>query len=547
MFQAKNILDIHSRVCPNFNRTIQASVDGVQEAKSNNVSLDIYSSKFHKCRYVYPHIIARPLKKGYVDNQEQLQRFLSDLSANSIPISAFVADKPKRSDIKCTLNQCALYPCEYCYAKGERHAGKRPKSELSQNAKILIEKVKRIEKSEKNKETSLALKKLVSDLENSAEKSKLMIVWPSSTQNKETRTKENMLEIIAMIEENRNNEDSEPLTKDDLKGVAGRSLLLDYDSFDFITQVPPEYMHLVCLGVVKRLTELTFNVGINRSRITKRKLSSTKEFNSLMAKTKVVFEFSRRARDLDFSVYKAEEFRNLVVFFFPHVLECIEKSAKERECWLYLSFMIRACILPDKEYFNVNNNEIKTACNKFYKIYEKLFGYSNCTYSLHVLCCHLLEIRQLGPFTETSAFKFESFYGEIRNSFTPGTTAPLKQIFEATMLKRSLSAHCCEKSTHISNYDTALQCNSLVYTYNDNVEMFKIIDIIEDVAICNPQGKYDCSFENIPDLTWSSVGVFKKGATSSEIIHIQQKEIAGKVLKVGEYLITCPDNVLKEK
>ena len=307
-------------------------------------------------------------------------------------------------------------------------------------------------------------------------------------------------------------------------------------------------MHLVCLGVVKRLTELTFNVGTNRERITKRKLSSTKQFNELMSKTKVFYEFSRRARDLDFAVFKAEEFRNMVLFFFPHVLECLEPNAKERELWLYLAFMIRACVLPDNEYFNVNSTQISNACKSFYKLYQSLFGECNCTYSIHVLCCHLLQIRQLGPLTETSAFKFESFYGEIRNSFTPGTPSTLKQIFEAVLLKRALSPHYCEKSTQISNYDTSLQCNSLVYTYiNDNVEMYQVVDMKDDLVLCHPQGKFQCQFNTPLDLSWSSVGVFKKGPASKDIQRIPQNLIAGKVIKVGSHLITCPDNVLKEK
>lgn len=116
------------------------------------------------------------------------------------------------------------------------------------------------------------------------------------------------------------------------------------------------------------------------------------------------------------------------------------------------------------------------------------------------------------------------------------------------MLKRALSPHCCSKSIHISNYDTPQQCNSLVYTYqNDTVNMYKVIDIDNEVAICNPQGKFVCHFTNTPELNWTSVGVFKKGATSTEKINVPQSQIDGKVLKVGEYLITCPKNVLNEK
>ena len=540
-------------MCPRFEKTLQISVDGVSEAKSSSVSIDVYSSKFRNCRYIYPHRIVRPIQKQYVNHDDQLNKFVFDIISSSATIDSIVADNLKRAVLKGCLNHSALFPCEYCFAKGVRCNEKRQKQcqdNHEMTKKLIKEKIEQMENltDSESKKTVKILKQSLIDLEKAhKQNNRQMIVWPSSTANAELRTKEKILEIVHLIE-NEENEDNYPLGKDVLKGVVSHSVLLDLDNFDFVNNVPTEYMHLGCLGVVKRLTELTFNVGLNRNRLTKRKLSSTKLFNTLMAATKVVFEFSRRSRDLDFAVYKAEEFRNLILFFFPHVLSCIEDEAKERELWLYLAFMIRSCVIPDSEYFNVSASHIYHACEKFYKIYEKIFGVTNCSYSIHVLCSHLLQIRQLGPLTETSAFKFESFYGEIRNSFTPGTPSTLKQIMEKILLKRSLSAHSCEKPIYLSNYDTALQCNSLIYTFiNDNYNIYKVIDEIGEDVVCHPQGTFPCEFKETPELPWSSIGVFQKGASSTEVIKIPHKSIAGKVLKVGEFLITCPENVLKEK
>ena len=119
----------------------------------------------------------------------------------------------------------------------------------------------------------------------------------------------------------------------DTKGIKGHSPLLDYPGFDFVHSIPPEYMHSICLGLVKRLLELTFSVGQNRPRITKRRLSSPKLYNDLMMKQKVPREFSRRARNMEFSVLKAQEMRNITLFLFPIILQCIEDDA----CLLYTS------------------------------------------------------------------------------------------------------------------------------------------------------------------------------------------------------------------
>lgn len=358
----------------------------------------------------------------------------------------------------------------------------------------------------------------------------------------EHRSRNSVLKIVEKIERNEN------LNIDQSKGIIGRSLLFNIENFNFTYDVPAEYLHSGCLGTIKRLVELTFDVGTNRTRITTRKLSSTAKFNKLMLLTKVTHEFSRRARKLDFAVFKGQEYRNLILFFFPLVLECIEPDANENVLWLYLVFMLRSCILPSNEFSPISVQTINQCCENFYKLFEELFGPQNCSYNLHVICCHLLEIRTHGPLTETSAFKFESFYGEVRRSFVPGTTSTLKQVLKNFLLKRALSNHICTNNIHITNYDTPMECNSVIYCYKKKeYSFYKISDINEDIMTCHKIGKYTTTFNDNINLPWSSVGVFRKGGTSSETCAIKSSEISGKALNVGKYLITCPINVLKEK
>ena len=74
---------------------------------------------------------------------------------------------------------------------------------------------------------------------------------------------------------------------------------------------------------------------------------------------------------------------------------------------MYLAFMFRSGVLPSSEFLAIDISNITERCENFYRIYEALFGKSNCTYNLHMICGHFLEIRTHGPLTETSAFKFE--------------------------------------------------------------------------------------------------------------------------------------------
>ena len=210
--------------------------------------------------------------------------------------------------------------------------------------------------------------------------------------------------------------------------------------------------------------------------------------------------------------------------------------------------MLRACIIPSEEFAQVTLDVVNDCCDKFYKLYEEIFGMENCSYYVHVFLSHLLEIRTHGPLTETSAFKFESFYGEIRRSFVPGTISPLKQILKNIYLKRYLKNHQCKDNIFLSNYDTPLESNKFVYTYNERQHhIYQISEIDGNSLTCNKVGKYQATFAETPHLNWADVGVFKKGDVCSENTMLHTSEIKGKVMIVGKYMMTCPINVLNEK
>lgn len=499
-------MKIHEKNCPHRKYDkLQLSCDGISECKSNSNSIDVYSCAVINCRTIYPHRLVRPLNGYNVPHREQLSSVLNDILKNGCQLKHFVGDNPKRSDANETLRSSSWYPCEYYFAKGTK-------------VEFIDRLTKKVRKSN--------------------------IVWPASSMNGELRTREKIEEILQKME------NGEVLDIDEAKGVKGRSLLMDVPDFDHITDSVVEYLHSVCLGLVKRLVELTYSVGENRPKVTNRKLVNPSKFNKLMFKVKVFHEFSRRARELNLAVFKAQEYRNLILFFFPIVLDNLKEPEhkKEREVWLYLAFMIRSCVLPKREFQCVNISDIEKCCKLFYELFEKQFGVRNCSYSVHVVPSHLLQIRHHGPLTFTSAFKFESFYAEIRRSFTPGTQSPLKQILENILIKRSIGHHCCEKSIEISNYETSLQCNSLIYTFNNRVyKFYRVKEVNEDNTLtCYEQGKNVVKMPEAKWLHWAQVGVYKQGILSSDPVTINVSDVCGKLLLVENYLITCPNNVLRE-
>lgn len=177
-------------------------------------------------------------------------------------------------------------------------------------------------------------------------------------------------------------------------------------------------------------------------------------------------------------------------------------------------------------------------------------GKKNCTYSVHIIGGHILEVRGDEPLTEKSAFKYENFYAELRNLFQPGTTSTSKQILMNCYMKRQLEYHSCVKSIFYDVEKKGKENNSLVYYLDDNNEyqMFNIIKINQNgTYTCNPQGRYIYKCDLVKNLNWEQVGVFKVGPYSDEEVILRKEQIHGKVLKVLDFFITCPLNILREQ
>ena len=176
--------------------------------KSTTTSLDVYSVNFLGCRTIYPIKIVRPLHKYRPDNRKYLQQVLEDLQRNNCHISEFICDNPKRAIIRDSVSHSGKYACEYCFGAGQSAA-------IGGNT------------------------------------DSTHIVWPKATSTSELRTRNNILDICQKIEEDEN------VSQAEKKGIRARSLLLDYPNFNFVQGIPTEYMHSVCLGLVKRPVSYT--------------------------------------------------------------------------------------------------------------------------------------------------------------------------------------------------------------------------------------------------------------------------------------------------
>lgn len=188
-------------------------------------------------------------------------------------------------------------------------------------------------------------------------------------------------------------------------------------------------MHLVCLGVVKRLLKLWVagkNVDIGHKlsdedidRINKRIIDCSKHFPS---------EFNRKGRDIrEFSRWKAVECRSFLLYSGIVVLKDI-LSEKKYKHFLLLHVAMRVLLSPTSTI-----EEIRYAgrcLTNFVNLFETIYGMHHLVYNVHNLI-HLSDdcIHFKGPLDEFSCFPFENFLGQMKNLLR-GTRKVLAQLIK---------------------------------------------------------------------------------------------------------------------
>lgn len=179
---------------------------------------------------------------------------------------------------------------------------------------------------------------------------------------------------------------------------------------DMVSTVTLDYMHVVCLGVVKKLIKFWVK-GKKPNRIVQINLD---DINSSIENVRqyIPSDFVRLPRPLvDFDYWKATEFRTFVLYTGPIVLKGKLKKS------LYSHFMLLHCairLLISHNTCYLFNDEAKVLLTKFVIDYPIHYGAEFVNYNVHNLI-HLPDCVKLhGPLDNFSAFKFENFLQDIK-------------------------------------------------------------------------------------------------------------------------------------
>lgn len=218
-------------------------------------------------------------------------------------------------------------------------------------------------------------------------------------------------------------------------GVKGISPMIAFEGFDLSKSFVIDYMHAVLLGTVKSTLNLWLDSKWHKMQFyikNNRKLL----LNLRLAKLKPCRFITRRPRSLDkIKLFKASEFRNLLLYYLPVCLDGIQMN-KYTDHFKLLSSSI--FILLKSSISRSELVEARLKLKTFVADFQRFYGSENMTMNIHLLehICDCVE--EFGPLWSYSMFVFENYNGELKE-YVVANTDVLHQITTRYILEHSLA------------------------------------------------------------------------------------------------------------
>jgi len=179
--------------------------------------------------------------------------------------------------------------------------------------------------------------------------------------------------------------------------------------FGMVTDFPLDYMHLVCLGVIRRIIH-QWTSGQHCYKLSQGLLSAISE-RLVSIQPFISREFSRKPRSLsEHKLWKATELRLFLIYTGPVIVKGL-LAPEVYSNFLDLSVAIRILLTPDLVQCYVEY------CSQLLKYFVEsfcnLYGKDQIVYNVHSLIHLCDDARQFGALDSVSAFRFESFLGRL--------------------------------------------------------------------------------------------------------------------------------------
>lgn len=233
--------------------------------------------------------------------------------------------------------------------------------------------------------------------------------------------------------------------EDDDFHLPGFSPLITITEMNVIKDVPYDYMHLICLGVVKKLI-LLWQAGSLKYRLPHQKVElMSQELIKLRKFTPV--EFCRKPRSMKYVKYwKATEYRQFLLYTGFTV---ISKVVKQDILLNFLSLVAGIRILCTTNTDTCLIEYAEKILNYFVKTFKIIYGEHNMSHNIHGILHIVEDVIRHGSLDTYSCFKFENYMQRIKSHIRK-PEKPLQQ------LKKRYDESCSQllrKKTTVLKYN----------------------------------------------------------------------------------------------
>lgn len=311
--------------------------------------------------------------------------------------------------------------------------------------------------------------------------------------------------------------------------------ILEKIGMGMVSQFPLDYLHLVCLGVMKKLLTL-WSEGPLECRLSN---SMIEKINERLASAEFSrpAEFSRNIRGLEtFKRWKATELRTFLLYTGPVVLKNILSNK------VYNHFLLFHSAIRILEHETFHKKFIELARDLLLNFVEKfkiMYGDSHLVYNVHNLVHLCNDVELYGKLHNFSAFPFENNMQQVKRMIRK-KNKPLQQISNR-LFEKSISEvntigvvayPIFKKSNLIQFKNFKINCtdkNKWFLTNTNDIIMFKETKMVNGKYFISGQKlkKQDSFYKN--PFNSVNLQIFSSDGILEEKSLFEVKEVSSKL------------------
>ena len=293
---------------------------------------------------------------------------------------------------------------------------------------------------------------------------------------------------------------------------------------DMIKKFPIDYMHQLCLGVMKKLI-LSWVRG---SRNVKLSSGQVKEISDQLIALKpfVPRIFARKPRGLEqIDRWKATEYRQFLLYTGKIVLSNI---LKPELYYHFLCLSVASCIMISPDLASVHCEYAKQLMEYFVEQAIKLYGSEFAVYNVHSMIHLADEVAEYGSLDACSAFPFENYMQKLKRLVHSGKN-PLVQI-----AKRLSESTATVQLSHHPKICLRRPDNAFILSDSACCEVVEKLSNVNDNGdeqfSCRVYQRTDALFANPCDSRL--IGVFQVNQRWTTIKVLSSHDLTKKAIKV---------------